>query len=90
MTAQGIGAGPFLMLLPEKKYMLHIFSNALCVNPERDVQNAHETMNELNHSNIHIEGVSLQSNQFFMIRIVRYGLQEAIFAAPDTATGVLE
>jgi hypothetical protein len=85
MTAQGIGAGPFLMLLPEKKYMPHIFSNALCVNPERDVQNAHEY-----HSNIHIEGVSLQSNQFFMIRIVRYGLQEAIFAAPDTATGVLE
>jgi hypothetical protein len=53
------------------------------------VQNAHETMNELNHSNIHIKGVSLQSNQFLVIRIGRY-LQEAIFAAPDTATGVLE
>jgi hypothetical protein len=64
MTAQGIGAGPFLMLLPVNMFMLHIFSNALCVNPECDVQNAYETMNELNHSNIHIKGVSLPSNQF--------------------------
>jgi hypothetical protein len=70
--------------------MLDIFGNTLCVNPEWDVQNAHETMNELNHSNIHITGVSLQSNQFLMIRIIRNGLQEAISAAPDTATDVLE
>jgi hypothetical protein len=59
MTAQGIGARSFLMLLPENMSMLDMFGNEVCANPECDVQNAHETMNELSHSNIHITCVSL-------------------------------
>jgi hypothetical protein len=62
MTAQGIGARSFLMLLPENMSMLYVFGHELCVNPTCDVQNAHEAMNELNHSSIHITGVSLSSN----------------------------
>jgi hypothetical protein len=50
MTAQGIRARAFLMRLPEHMSMLAIFGNELCVTPECRVQNAHETMNELNQS----------------------------------------
>jgi hypothetical protein len=49
MTAQGIEARSFLMLLPENTSMLAIFGSELCVAPEGDVQNPHEPMNELKH-----------------------------------------
>jgi hypothetical protein len=39
------------MLLPGHMSMLAFFGNELCLTPEYEVQNAHETMNELNHSN---------------------------------------
>jgi hypothetical protein len=50
-TPQGIGARSFFMLLPEHMSMLAFFGNELCLTPAYEVQNAHETMNELNHSN---------------------------------------
>jgi hypothetical protein len=39
------------MLLPENISVLAMFGNELCVTPEYDVQNPHENMNELHHSN---------------------------------------
>jgi hypothetical protein len=50
-TPQGIGARSFFMLLPEHMSMLAFFGDELCLTPEYEVQNAHETMNEVNHSN---------------------------------------
>jgi hypothetical protein len=50
-TPQGIVARYFFMLLPEHMSMLTFFGDELCLTPEYEVQNAHETMIEVNHSN---------------------------------------